>query len=459
MSTVLFRADSSFEIGTGHIMRDLVLAEREFADWRVIFAVRDLPGNVYHKITEAGHEIVTLAGHGVEELAETVKKVEAETVVIDHYGIGYEDEKRLKTLTDATLFVLDDTYERHFCDILLNHNVYAEADRYKGLVPQGCEVRCGMPHTLIRREFYEAKKRRVKRDKGAFYVFVAMGGADTAGLNLPLLKLLRSFEKIRIDIVTTRANRNLAALEEAVAQTPNATLHVESERMALLMARADLAIVTPSVVLNEVIFMAVPFVAIRIASNQDEMVAWLKRRGETVVSAGDFACAVLAEVAGRCLRTVPFERLSEEERKRVWRWRNDDRIRRRMFNKKPVGWEEHLAFLERLDGRNDRKYRLVYENESPIGVVDLTKIDHEEGSAHIGLYADPSRRGKGKALMGALVHEALKLGVTRLIAEVYESNEKARRLYDLCGFTVTRRRMEAKENLLVMEREIANRNV
>jgi len=37
--TILFRADSSSTIGTGHIMRDLVLA-KQFQDAHIIFATQ-----------------------------------------------------------------------------------------------------------------------------------------------------------------------------------------------------------------------------------------------------------------------------------------------------------------------------------------------------------------------------------------------------------------------------------
>ena len=284
MSTVLIRADSSFEIGTGHIMRDLVLAEREFAKARVIFAVRDLPGHITHKIVEAGYETIELQSNGIEELAEAAKRVGAKTIVIDHYGIGYEEERRLKELTGATLFVLDDTYNRHFCDILLNHNVFAEADRYEGLVPKTCEVRCGRSYMLIRKEFYEAK-RAAKRGRGGspFRVFLAMGGADTAGLNLPVLRLLERFEDIAVDVVTTRANARLRELLAYAEGRKNVRVYVETSEMAKLLAKADLAIVTPSVTLNEVLFMEVPFIAIETASNQRMMSRYLQKAGLPVL--------------------------------------------------------------------------------------------------------------------------------------------------------------------------------
>ncbi len=48
---ILIRADSSSYIGTGHIMRDLVLAKKFLKD-QIIFATQDLEGNINHKIKE-----------------------------------------------------------------------------------------------------------------------------------------------------------------------------------------------------------------------------------------------------------------------------------------------------------------------------------------------------------------------------------------------------------------------
>jgi len=280
-STVIIRADSSSTIGTGHIMRDLVLAEREFSDARVIFAVRDLPGNINRRIEEAGYEVVLLESEEIREVADLVIREKADTIVIDHYGIGYDEEKSLKVMTGAKIFILDDTYERHYCDVLLNHNVYAEATKYRGLVPGHCEIWCGSEYTLLRREFLEAKKNRASQkvlEGKEKKVFLAMGGADHSQVNIPILEVLKRWDNLKVDIVTTSANSGLNRLKDYVRRYPNFRLHINTDRIAELMISADFAVVSPSVVLNELFFLDVPFVAIMTADNQKEMYNYLKRK-------------------------------------------------------------------------------------------------------------------------------------------------------------------------------------
>ena len=50
---ILFRADSSFSIGAGHIMRDLVLAKKYAKKgYNIIFATRNLKGNLNDLISK-----------------------------------------------------------------------------------------------------------------------------------------------------------------------------------------------------------------------------------------------------------------------------------------------------------------------------------------------------------------------------------------------------------------------
>jgi UDP-2,4-diacetamido-2,4,6-trideoxy-beta-L-altropyranose hydrolase len=288
MRTILFRADSSSTIGTGHIMRDLVLAG-QFQDAHIIFAVQDLPGNINHKIKEEGYEIRHLSTNDVEELDTLIKKLSIEMLVIDHYEIDVKYEKQLKT-QNSTLKImsLDDTYEKHYCDILLNHNIYADAAHYKGLVPDQCELRCGEKYTLLRDEFIEAKQaKKFLKDKGRQTVFIAMGGSDIANLNPKILGVLEQYENVQVEMVTTTANQHLKALERFVEDKPWVNLHINSNQIAKLMAQSDLAIVTPSVTMNEVWYMEIPFIAIKVADNQTYMYEFLKQNNFTVLEEFD----------------------------------------------------------------------------------------------------------------------------------------------------------------------------
>lgn len=267
---ILFRADSSSTIGTGHIMRDLVLA-KQYQNDKILFATQDLSGNINHKISETGYEIHTLDSNDVEEVDKLIKKLNIDLLVIDHYGIDAKQEKQLKT-QNSTLKILsfDDTYEKHNCDILLNHNISADKKKYKGLVPKECELRCGSKYTLLRDEFYEAKKQKT--------VFLAMGGADHKNLNIKILKVLEDFENLQTIVVTTNANQHLDALKKYVKGKKNIALHTNSNKIAKLMKKSDFAIVTPSVTVNEVYFMKLPFIAIKTAENQNDIYSFLKKK-------------------------------------------------------------------------------------------------------------------------------------------------------------------------------------
>ncbi|HIP13650.1 MAG TPA: UDP-2,4-diacetamido-2,4,6-trideoxy-beta-L-altropyranose hydrolase, partial [Arcobacter sp.] len=81
---ILFRSDSSSIIGTGHIMRDLVLAE-QFDDANIIFATQNLPGNINHKIEEKHYAIEILNSNDIEEVNKLIEKYNIDMIVIDHY--------------------------------------------------------------------------------------------------------------------------------------------------------------------------------------------------------------------------------------------------------------------------------------------------------------------------------------------------------------------------------------
>jgi len=286
--TILIRSDSSSTIGTGHIMRDLVLAQKYVKKGaKIIFASQNLQDNINSKIHDAGYELILLKSNSKKELVEVIKKYDIDMLVIDHYGIDYKKEKYIKKRTNVKILSFDDTYEKHYCDILFNHNVGANKKKYKKLVPKKCKLKCGEKYTLLRDEFYKEKEKNYKKKQNCRTVFIAMGGADTANLNIKILKVLEEFDNIRVKLVTTTANKHLKQVQKYCENKKNISLYVNSNKIAKLMTKSDLAIVTPSVIVNEVCFMELPFIAIKTASNQNDIFKYLKKHKKNVLNKFD----------------------------------------------------------------------------------------------------------------------------------------------------------------------------
>ena len=454
MKNILFRTDSSSTIGTGHTMRDLVLAE-QFSGENIIFATQALAGNINHRIEEKQYTIETLHSNTVEELDSLIRQLNIDMIIIDHYGIDYSFEKQLKESNPSlTVMVLDDTFERHFCDILLNHNIYADNTRYKNLVPKNCDVRCGSQYTLLREEF-KREKSKVQKSSYCTNIIIAMGGADHTNLNIKILDVLENYPNIHINVVTTTANRHLSELQTYVENKSHITLHINTNEIAKLMHTSNIAIVTPSVTVNEVVYMEIPFIAIKTASNQNEMYKFLSDHNYLTLET--FNSVILKEkieilLNKQAVQCINFIDLSLDEKKMILEWRNHPSIQKWMFTQQPISLKEHLSYIDSLSARKDRAYFLLKKGSENIGVIDFTNIDYNIKTAELGIYAKPGTKGVGKLLMTAIIDYAFNvLKIDTLISEVFEENEPARKLYIRYGFKVISTKETNNKNVLHME--------
>ena len=270
---VLFRVDSSSKIGLGHLMRCLVLAEQYKKD-NIIFAAQNLEGNANQKIIDQGYRLILLGDNSTDELCKKIALLHINNVIFDHYGIDYKFEKIVKKRTGVQILSFDDTYEKHYCDVLLNHNIYADAEKYKDLVPEFCEIRCGKEYTLIRDEFKRIKIREQPINKEKSIIFVSLGGSDPYDIGLIVLEVLSDFKNITINFATTSSNKSIGKLQGFSKRYQNINICVDCN-IAELMNDSDYAIITPSVIAHEVIALQVPFVSIMTADNQRLMHAYL----------------------------------------------------------------------------------------------------------------------------------------------------------------------------------------
>lgn len=459
---ILFRADSSSQIGTGHIMRDLVLAKK-YCDDKIIFASQELFGNINHKIIEEGYQLEILKDNSLDVLDELIKRLNIDMIIIDHYGIDYIFEQKIKELNPSLkIFVLDDTYEKHCCDVLLNHNFYANRNKYKDLVPQDCELRCGGEYTLLRDEFIEAKKEKHSYQNEKFTIFIAMGGSDVLNLNPKILKVLEKFENVFVYLITTSTNVNLIELEQYAKNKKWMEICLNCNNVAKVISKSDFAIITPSVIANEVYFMGLPFLCIKVADNQNFMMEFLKEKNIQVLEKFDenILYDELNQVITKNknnLQLINFVELSLDEKKMILEWRNHPDVKKWMYNQEDIKLDDHLSFIESLKQRDNKLYFLVKQNNENIGVIDFTQIIKNE-SVHMGLYVNPSVFAKGKILINAIINYSFNiLKVKKIISEVFVENKRAHEVYIKFNFQEISRKIENNKEVICMELKYEDR--
>jgi len=214
-----------------------------------------------------------------EEFFEKVKELKPKEVIVDNYNFTYENEKQFKTLfPNIKLICFDDLYFPHYCDEIINHNFYAKKEKYKNL-PSFTKIKIIKP--LIRKEFKIAKKKRYKKEG----IFLSLGGSDAKGLTLKILKILKPL-KIKVNIYTTSANKNLEKLKKFAFLNKWVRIHID-EDVAIGMAKSKFGIITPSVISYEAIYMNLPFIAIEIADNQKHISKFLKQKGYKILNERD----------------------------------------------------------------------------------------------------------------------------------------------------------------------------
>jgi UDP-2,4-diacetamido-2,4,6-trideoxy-beta-L-altropyranose hydrolase len=299
----VFRADASPDIGTGHVIRSRTLAQALAArGWATMLAARAVPDALVETWPGGAAAVVRLpAGASFDaEPALITSSVGrgAALVVGDHYGLAgawFEDMRRSQP--GAVLLAIDDLATGRWpVDIVLNQNLGVEPDSYAGLVAAGARVLLGPRFALVRPAFAALRERGRARDGQVHRLLVFMSGADRADITRRAATALAALDR-PFDVVVGGAYEHLPAPRDLLAGTPRATLHVNTDSMAELMDRADLAVGAPSSASWERCALGLPTVLITLADNQVEVGRELDRIGAGL-ALGWHASVTAQDIAG-----------------------------------------------------------------------------------------------------------------------------------------------------------------
>lgn len=286
---VVFRADSSIEIGSGHVMRTLVLAdELRSRGASISYICRDLPGNLISLIERVGYPVAVIpspdSGSLIEYDAEFVKlhlqnRVKVDWLVVDHYSLGIEWESLLREAVSRIMVIDDLANRRHDCDLLLDQGYLGNnKQRYEKLVPRHCRCFVGPAWFLLRSEFMEVNKR--VRDKSIGRILVSFGGSDSGNATTRALASIVEVvpKNIEIDVVVGAQNPHRESICKFCDLNVNMKYHIDTTKIALLINAADLAVGSVGVTALERLYMRVPSFVTPIALNQNQTIVDMENR-------------------------------------------------------------------------------------------------------------------------------------------------------------------------------------
>lgn len=274
---VAFRLDAGTEIGLGHLMRCLAIADRlKTAGAECHFLCHQLPMHLLPLLHSHQH-------HALCDLddAGPLPTLRPEWLVCDHYQIDRQIEQTL-TSHCGQLLVIDDLADRpHHGQLLLDQGPQRSTADYQSLVPADCRLLLGTDYALLRPAYRQLARQKASRWRHGLICF---GGADPAGACLITLNTLARLpwaKTVSWTLVAGGANPFWPELQQRVAELPDLplTLLRQSDQMADLMSRHDFAIGAAGGMTWERACLGLPTLAVPIVDNQqfnDQVIARFK---------------------------------------------------------------------------------------------------------------------------------------------------------------------------------------
>jgi len=284
---IVIRADASYAIGSGHVMRTLVLAiALKSLGMSICFICRKQPGDYIEILRDKGFDVVALPAirdhdeswlglSWQEDAAHTISALPYDTdigwMIIDHYGIDARWEQLLISYVKKIL-VIDDLANRpHISNLLLDYNYVDRINhRYNNLVLDTTKLLLGPLYAILRDDYKEFYSRRKRSLECVERVIVFFGGTDQHNLTEKTLKILSDIklQHLYVDCFVSSDHVFYENLKKRIALMNYANLHLLSDQWPTALAKADLFIGAGGTTSWERCFLGVPSIVITVADNQ-----------------------------------------------------------------------------------------------------------------------------------------------------------------------------------------------
>lgn len=475
------RADSDANIGTGHIMRCIALAQAwQDQGGEVTFISHCESEVLKERIQREGFRFISLDHVCPDsfDLKNTLSILKNERddqkpwLVLDGYHFILEYQNTIRD-EGILLLVIDDMNHLplYHANILLNQNIHAPDLKYH--CDEDTTLLLGTRYVLLRREFlkYQDFKRQIP--ERAKNILVTLGGADPDNVTFKVIEALQLLNdpNIAVRIIIGPANPRQETLRKAIVSADfNAEFLINPPNMPELMAWADMAVSAGGSTCWELAFMGVPNIVLILAENQAVVAEYLMNK-KAVLNLGIFAECTKEQISDACKKliadsttraslsqigtalingqgsnhviksmnnnNITLREVTNFDRELIWQWANDEETRKASYSQAHISWDEHIRWFDSIRGQKNHRFYIANNGgKKPVGQIRFA-IEGKDAIVSFSVAPESRRRGYGKEI---LIEAAKKVfnetNIEQVSAFVKSENMSSLRVFQKAGFSM-----------------------
>ncbi len=457
MRKIFFRADAGPNIGYGHFIRSLALADMLKDDFDCVFYTVEPSDYQIRELRKVCPYISLSEETKFEDFLSCLYG--SEIVVLDNYFYTTEYQKQIKE-KGCKLVCIDDMHDRHYvADVVINHAYGCHKEDYS--VEPYTQLCLGLNYALLRKPFLDLN---VKTNHYQNRVLICYGGLDVHNLTCKtILSLDDVIENYQVEVIVGAAFSAKDELLELAKKNTNIHVHtaLSAEEMSTLMRESQIAFLSASSVLWEAIFCGCKIIYGYYVDNQMDICRNVGNNSSLGLSyVGD-----LREVTSDTLKKtflkaddsdnkvvfkkpdvrshylalynseVTIREATVDDAKLFFDWANDPVVRQMAFHTEPIQWENHIRWFKSKLESPESHLLLCYHGTEPIGQVRFDILEGGEAEIDISISKENRGKGYGKAMLKAAIeYEHCMNGIQSFVSEVKDENASSNRMFISCDF-------------------------
>ena len=266
MTKIAFITEGGLKMGMGHVVRSITLAE-ELKDSAEICFLTQSDEIVVNKIKNAEFDAFKLQND--HHIVNRLKDLNPNVVIIDKLNVDEDLVVELKDSLNTKLVIFGNLSKANkYADVVVNAVIGSKLKNKKFSDKSTNTIYfCGPRYYVLRKEFYEFKKKGKRLSGKTEKILLIFGGSDPSNLTSKVLNELLHFNAdLKIDIILGVHFVYFDELNQVLGKyqtkKKNVRLYRNIKNVAELMYKADLVIVSPGVSMFEALCVSTPVIAI-----------------------------------------------------------------------------------------------------------------------------------------------------------------------------------------------------